>query len=176
MGIAALVVSVLALGAAGWAAFAASQQANLAAKANSTAEHALDVAKSVERVETARLHSEHHPVLEVEPVKGSRKANRHLRLTSSGPITFDSITLRPDSSDAETVRLVAAILDASEQEVSSVILQTVRVGDRHDFFLKRTSRETSGTARLLIEVREGSREWAIVTHVRFQPPPRVYFN
>lgn len=178
--IAAFVVSIVALLAAGWSAWsthrqarAAEVQAEAADAANRTAQEALTLARAADSREQTRQHVEQRPHFNVV---GKRVKNKPLltmvTIKNEGPLSYESITVRLDLEDAGTNRLVRGIgrLDAFAAENT---FSDVKSGETVTMTLVRADPQLGGQAKLLVTAKRAEGEWTMIHYVQVSRPPRI---
>lgn len=182
MDVVALVVSLLALGLAGWSAWAThrqaqatEEQATAAKEANQTADEALALARKAEERDEARLVVEERPTFDVtgKPDEGKASALT-VAVTNTGPLPYEKVLVRPDLTDAETKRIVHGMGD-TENLCNESDLGACKPGETLRATLVRTNPDLGGKAKLIVTASRSGREWHPVYYVDAPTPPRVYF-
>jgi hypothetical protein len=177
---AALVISIVALLAAGWSAWgthrqarATEDQARAASEANATAQEALDLAREADARERTRQHLEERPNFEVsgKRVKGKLSLTT-VTIRNNGPLEYDSVTVTPDLTDPETKRLVRGVQHEDELSVE-VNLGALKPGESLVTALVRTNPQLGGQAKLAITATRHGREWQMFHYVPVSRPPRA---
>lgn len=178
--IAAFVVSIVALLAAGWSAWgthrqarAAEGQAAAADAANRTAQEALALARAADLREQTLQHVEERPILNVV---GKRVKNEPslttVTIKNEGPLSYESITVRVDVDDADTKRLVRGI-GASDALTNEAVFGPLQPGETITTTLNRTGPQFSGQAKLFVTATRRDNEWTMIHNVQVSRPPRI---
>jgi hypothetical protein len=176
--IAAFIVSIVALLTAGWSAWgthrqarATEAQAHAANAANRTAQEALALGRAADIREQTRQHLESQPNFEVN---SKRRRGTPLLIDvavkNNGPLTYDTVTVRPDLSDADTARLVRGV--TIEGHLSAeVTFGPFQPGETVAAVIPRTDPELGGDAKLILAAARDGNEWTTVTTSRSHAHP-----
>lgn len=179
MVIAAFIVSIIALLAAGWSAWgthrqarATEAQARSADAANHAAQEALALAKAAEARDRARQHAEEHPSFDVA---GTRQRNMptliELTVKNGGRLKYDAVTVAPDLTDPETTRLLRGVR-VHDSLADEAALGSVHPGETIATVLVRTSPELGGKAKIIVTTARGEHVWTTVHYIDIARPAR----
>ena len=175
-----MVISVVALLAAGWSAWgthrqarATEDQARAASEANATAQAALHLAREADARDQTRQHVDERPDFSVSGKRAKGKPSLIMvTLRNEGPLGYDSVTLAPDLKDPETMRLVRGV-QLGDDITDELDLGACYPGESLSTELVRTNRQLGGRAKLTVTATRQGHEWRIIEYVTVSRPPRV---
>lgn len=176
MEVAALVLSILAFAASGWAAWATHRGARASESAVETARDALALARVADERDATRQRVESAPRFSVENSKGGpgRSGFKSVLVTCDGVLAYDNVSVALDLDDAKTAELATGF-ERDERSVHICDLGPMKIGDAREVAIIRRNRESSGQIKLLLTAHHGEVAWTSVHYVGVSPPPRIIF-
>lgn len=172
MDIAALVISILAFAASGWAAWATHRSAKASESAAQTAHDALTLGRVADEREATRQWTESAPKFTVERMKHRTQGSAHIKVTCEGMQAYDEVTAFLDLNDEATAALTPAF-DRDKQTVSTD-LGPMQLGETRTMNISHRTPEAATDLKLVFQTRRGGHEWTTIHYVRVAPPPRMY--